>query len=118
MSGQIIDPGFFYWLSVLDGLKMFLICVLVSGGIICGSICLIWGFDYNDEKNRRGRKLLIWSVIVAFVMGLGLVFIPSSETLVRMKLAGYVTYENVDKAEDVIKSATDYILDRLGKEKK
>lgn len=39
--------------------------------------------------------------------------IPSKETIYKMLVSKYVTYENIDKATDTIKDGVDYIFEKL-----
>lgn len=43
---------------------------------------------------------------------------PSEETMYKMLVAQYVTYENVDKVTESIKEGVDYIFKKLNKENK
>ncbi len=47
-----------------------------------------------------------------------MIFIPSQETMYKMLVTNYVTYENAEIATDAIKDSVDYIFDKLNLEEK
>lgn len=60
----------------------------------------------------------IKQINIYLVDGSRYVVIPSEETMYKMLVAQYVTYENVDKATESIKEGVDYIFKKLDKEDK
>lgn len=116
MSGNIIDPWWFYWINVLEELKyaiefaIYTICIIF---IFVGIYYLI-GIHFNII-NEFMKKFLIKSAIAVCILGIAFIFIPSKETLIQMKLAENITYENVKIVEEKIKNTADYILDGLKK---
>ena len=65
-------------------------------------------------QSKRSKKILIVICISAGVYTVT----PSEETMYKMLVAQYVTYENVDKATESIKEGVDYIFKKLNKEDK
>ena len=124
----IINPWIFYLIDVLNGLKevsavaIFMTIVM----LICIGIAIVF-FKSDDSFYRRDdnadiiralirvfKRLLIVACITTSVF----VVTPSEETMYKMLVAQYVTYENVDKATESIKEGVDYIFKKLGKEDK
>lgn len=124
----IINPWIFYLIEVLNGLKevsavaIFMTIIM----LICIGIATLWlrseDSFYRGDKNastikafiRAFKKLLIVACVIASVY----IVIPSEETMYKMLVAQYVTYENVDKATESIKEGVDYIFKKLNKEDK
>ena len=124
----IINPMWFYWISVVDGIKGALICSLILSMVISFTFFTIIMVDYRDEaynpeawcvsestitEYKMFRKYLIISVIVLAVSAIGLIFIPSKNTLIEMQIAKYATYENAEISVESIKSAVDYIVNAI-----
>ena len=124
----IINPWIFYLIDVLNGLKevsavaIFMTIIM----LICIGIAISW-FKSEDSfyhnKNNAGtiraliqvlKKLSIVLCITTSVF----VVTPSEETMYKMMVAQYVTYENVDKATESSKEGVDYIFKKLGKDDK
>ena len=122
----IINPWIFYLIDVLSTLKHnSAILAGVSILAFCGT-CLIAAIaksesHYDDDSARLAalsvkalKKILIVICISAGVYTVT----PSEETMYKMLVAQYVTYENVDKATESIKEGVDYIFKKLNKEDK
>ena len=122
----IINPWIFYLIDVLSTLKHnSAIIASVSIFAFCGT-CLIAAIaksesHYDNDSSRLAtlsvkalKKILIVICISAGVYTVT----PSEETMYKMLVAQYVTYENVDKATESIKEGVDYIFKKLNKEDK
>lgn len=118
MNDYIINPSWFYWISVCEGAKIlcYTIGVLCAAGVIIGTMSYFVDKGFNDDTAELGKKWAVRfgvAVIVAVLIG---TLIPSKETLIQMKLAELGTYDNANKVIEIIQDATDYILDRIGEE--
>ena len=115
MSEYIIDPNVFYWMNVLGSLKdvtlfvsiMFCIvtCVLAIFTIMCSA--------EQYEHTKLLFKLTVIAGIVAFVMAVISVFIPSKQTCIQMLVAKTATFENVNWTVEQIKDFIDYVCTAL-----
>lgn len=124
----IINPWIFYLIDVLNGLKEVSVVVIFMTIImlICIGIAALWFKSedsfYHNENNAGTIKALIRVLkrlsIVLCVTTSVFVVTPSEETMYKMMVAQYVTYENVDKATESIKEGVDYIFKKLGKDDK
>ena len=115
MSGYIINPMWFYWVDVLDGLESIIVILaylIGVGGFIGGLIYCADNYIDDEEKPRVIRWVKIWAVTIS-VLILLTVLIPSKETMIQMQLAKFGTYENVGHVIETIQDATDYILEHL-----
>ena len=115
MNEYIINPSWFYWISVCDGVKVFcyiigFVCGMVGGGNIISHFVNM-GFDDNvAELNKKWAIRLGVATIIVVLIG---TLIPSKETLIQMKLAELITYDNAEKIIENIQDATNYILENI-----
>ena len=128
----IINPGWFYWMQVINGLNVafeIIAGIAVFAAVVLAVLALInyfTGKDYRDCVDKFGkptdsdwlsflsmRKVTIIFVIIAMVSLIISIFIPSKETLISMMIAKYATKENLGMTVEGIKSAVDYILNAM-----
>ena len=114
MSEYIINPMWFYWVSVADGLKAFCIVVpiVISAGGFILSVVRYSDLDDDDDKKAFIKTCLIAAALITMVFIIA-IFIPSKETLIQMEIAKHATYDNTEMLLQKIKEATDYILENL-----
>ena len=111
MSGYIINPLWFYWLQVAEGVSVFLVVVSVVLCMYSATVLLVSLADMVIDANfLKAAKV---SIIIAPIALLIALLIPSKETMIQMELARHVTYENVETIVEQITEATDYIIDRI-----
>ena len=116
----IINPWLFYLIDVLQKFNTIIMAVLIMLGIIIAIIVLFWFSDgeWKDDDERHKFLTITWKMIVAgCVIALVHAAIPSKETMYTMLVANYTTYDNVEKASNVIKDSVDYIFDKIDGEK-
>ena len=124
----IINPWIFYLIDVLNGLRKVSVVAIFMTIImlICIGIVIAWFKSedsfYHNEDNASTTKALIQvlkklSIVLCITTSVFIVT-PSEETMYKMLVAQYVTYENVDKATESIKEGVDYIFKKLDKEDK
>lgn len=116
MSGSIIPPSYFYWLSVCDNISQ-----LCSIALVLSLVCLLgmgiawcilsdsWGDEPEQNCKRLGRTMKRVLFLIPFFV-VGAVFVPSKTTLLSMMVAKFATYENAELTVDAIKEAVDYIV--------
>ena len=123
----IINPMWFYWLSVVDRAcqlvrtAAILFVILSAALFIAAAFCKYAAVYQNavDEEcfeYATGVKIQRIATAVAaidVIMFIIYVFIPSRETLIEMHIARFTTVENAEWALDAIKSATDYIVSAI-----
>lgn len=119
----IISPWFFYFMEVGDSLDTVTFVFAVIAGVAWAGlwIAALCQFDeYSTFKEnlqdksfqtcwRLGKK----AMIIMFVLITTTVAIPSKQTMVEMVVTQQITPDNLDKGKDVVKSATDYIFEKL-----
>ena len=114
----IVNPAIFYWMSVANGLLVFL-GVLTAVFIVLSIIFIVdyhvqmdSGYEKDAERPKRWLKVTVPLVII---FGLAAVFIPSKNTILEMMIAKMATYENAFWTMETLKEAVDYIVEALAK---
>jgi len=120
----IINPSWFYWMSVADGMKTLLLVfaavlfitetVLIVLHFVCKSNGV--GYGEDDSDNIMAKALVKPIKLVGFftlIVLFSCLFLPSRNTLIEMQIARYATYENAEWTVETIKSAVDYIVNAI-----
>jgi cytochrome bd-type quinol oxidase subunit 2 len=120
MNEYIINPSWFYWANLLDGLGTLFIVIGALSVATCITLSIIsWAeISFEGEVTDKAKRLIKWSIISgcgAFVLMLIGIFIPSKETMTEMLIAQVATKQNVQYSLDAIKEIADYILQAVGK---
>ena len=114
MSEYIINPSWFYWASVFEGLKIILLVAGLVGVIILGivTVFVLADLQWDDLKKNK----LYWIGWIASLLALaGAIFAPSKEVMMQMMVAKFLTHENITYSIETIKEIADYILQAVGK---
>jgi len=112
----IIDPMWFYWLGVVDVLKIISVIAFTISGIglvFAGVSRIVYSGEFDEEEVAIATRFLKITMPVAIVSVLILVLVPSKNTLIEMQIARYATQENAELTIDTIKSAVDYIVQAI-----
>lgn len=120
MNNYIIGPMFFYWVSVADTAKLMLE-ILGAIGIsiamfyfIKGTIDLKFAYGKTEtEEAKKTRHFSIITVLISIGIIFGGIFIPSENTLIKMQVAKFGTYDNAEKVVQVIDEKTDALIDAI-----
>lgn len=119
----IINPAWFYWLGVCDGLKTLAIVLAVLSGLVL--ISFIAGYIYNHameieyhtEDNKHYRVMckrgIQWSTVVFIPLLLIAIFAPDKQTLIGMQVASVATKTNAEWTVEQLKGVVDYIFERI-----
>ena len=123
----IINPMWFYWLSVAEKICQaahtlaILLFICSAGAYIVTAAFKFTAID-DDGFNRecsdyiagtKAQRVATVLAVLAVIMSAIYAFIPSRETLIEMQIARFTTVENAEWALDAVKSATDYIVSAI-----
>lgn len=106
MSNYIVDPMFFYWCDVVG--SAFNICVvgfIVMIGALLSFIAINAAENYHYDsvfEIPKFKKRFVIILMFTILFGLGLIFVPTKETLIGMEIAKHATYDNIDIVIDKI----------------
>lgn len=109
----IINPQWFY-LVQMCGILIDLFCII--GTIIFTAGATFWLIEFfcmdSDKKliARFKRVCIIGAVI--FILG---ALIPTEDTLIKMQIVKFGTYNNAEKVLNVIDEKTDALIKAIGK---
>ena len=96
----VINPWMFYLIDVVGAIKVIgIVAMFIS--VITLLICFL--------LEEEGGVAFI-SFIVLIISLLIIIFVPSSDTLIKMTIAKNVTYDAVDAAKDVVVQVYNDIL--------
>lgn len=114
----IINPAWFYWMSVASGLKVVVLitallmlfpCIGFFVDAAVNAECSGW----DDEDAQRSLKICGKWFIRSIVLFVAFAFVPSKNTLIEMQVAKLATYENTAWTLETVKSAVDYIVEAI-----
>ena len=115
MSGPIVNPMFFYWVDVIDSIKIVMLLTVIVGVFITMT-WIIYSWNYvkglDGEKNVWKTRAIAMGCFCALLVA-GLIFIPSKEVMIQMMVAKWVTYENVGDVIEGIQRYTELVLTNL-----
>ena len=118
----IILPILIYLISISDNIRTalaftltFVAFVLVFATLTSIMLIGLRYEDYTDNKEYVNRIMRpIKKCIMIFIISLfTFLLIPSSETCYKMIAANVITYENVDAGKETVKSAIDYVFEKI-----
>lgn len=116
----VINPMWFYWLQICDGLREFIIVcgvLAIVAGLTMVLIAFLDGGYYNrNERLTKIKKNTIRAIICGIICVIVSVVIPSSETLIKMKIAEFGTKDNVETVLQTINDKTDKLIEAIGKD--
>lgn len=105
----IINPWFFYFISIADGIKTLFIACSVILGVIGG--LLILGFILDEEDVPKIITSKIKPTIISCILFTILsILTPSKTTLYQILIAKNFTYENVELTKKEGKEFINYII--------
>ena len=114
----IISPVLIYLIGIssnVQGLCNSLAGLAISFAVVAAVICLINEVAvYEDDDKRYTTRLCLkiikYSLIYAVILGVIASLIPSKEVATAMVVANYITPDNLQGTNDVIKSnLQDYV---------
>ena len=111
----IISPWLIYFINILGDLQS--LAILLAGVFLIALmiIFLLWTY-YGDigvefEYVKKGKhKIIIFFEVISI---LGIIFIPSKETIYAMVVAKYVTPNNIEMVGGSVKNSIDYIFEKI-----
>ena len=115
---MIISPWAFYWINIVDNIRILLIVVLIVlmiGGAImfvC-TMCDADLFSFKDKDVADEVKLCIKVAIATFVVAVLVCVIPDSDTCYKMLAAKMFTQDNINSATEYVTDVIDYAVDKV-----
>lgn len=121
----LIDPKIFYWMDVCESLTILLCFFLGISVCTLIGVILFWTFSDDPWKDKEDKEKLAtkckrWIIslsIISVVSTLGLIFIPSKETMYTMLIVNNLTEDNLSKGEEEVKELIDYTIEKVNEAK-
>ena len=118
----VISPWIFYVIELLGNLNFVAGVACFISGILLVVVLFIYAMESDSCYPSKGllkgcKKISKISIIPLIISTVMCIAIPSKDTMYKMLVAKYVTYENINKATDTIKDGVDYIFDKLDDDK-
>lgn len=107
----IISPWLIYFVSILGGLQTSVYLLTFVSLIALAIIFFLWTEGVKFEFVEKGKHKIIISLGVISI--LGIIFIPSKETIYAMVVAEYVTPNNIEMVGGSVKNSIDYIFEKI-----
>ena len=109
----IINPMWIYWIKIIGEIKEFLMFLCIPVTIATMIVFAVYNSclkvtPKDDEiilRKKLLKTLLIFSAITIFA-----IFIPTTETLIEMKIAKLITTENLNFGIEAAKSILNDIV--------
>lgn len=107
----VINPFAFYLIDGASTLKW----GALSFGLIIGILLLLFGaFSVDEadskEEEKSAKRKMKTGITIVIIGAVLFIFLPSSETVMKMVIAKNVTYDTVDAAKDVVVQVYNDIL--------
>ena len=109
MNDYIINPSFFYWANVVNALIAVMIIVSIAG--IIASVLWIVSLWEDEKKTKKA----IVTLVIAILVGVTAIFIPSKEAMIEMEIARNATKSNVMEMKKDVKDIADYVFEKIEK---
>lgn len=87
----VVNPWVFYFIEVADSIKIFAFLVLFAA-LAYIAIRLICIEEVNVKK-------IVTICCICFAL---IIFVPTSDTVLKMLIADNITYDVVDEAKDIV----------------
>lgn len=109
MNEPIISPWVFYLLSVTDNLR-----AASFGAVLLMLIALVLAPAWTDGFTACVKYFK--GILIAFIVSVTfLIFVPSSDVIIKMTIAQHITAKNVEKAGNLTEKAVDKIIEKVVK---
>lgn len=111
----IINPAWFYFMSVSDGLKITAIVTAIIALLSSGTCFFVKIFFEEDDDAQTLLNFTKRSFYVGAVCLIISILVPDQKTITQMLLAKYATYDNAASVIQTVQNAADYIIESVGK---
>lgn len=111
MNTPIIKPSLIYLINLCDNFKTVLFIVM----LVAGFVVVIGLYEYLDEEEERQYFNKWFKIpIIALISSLALnIALPSEKTCYTMLVSSQLTPQNIQSVGNDLKSAVDYIFEKI-----
>lgn len=114
----IINPLWFYLISVVDNLQTVVGIILILSCIALAIVSILMFFEsaelYLEEPEKQAYfKYLKTTLKVIIPCIILTILTPSSDTIYKMIIADNITPHNIEAVGDTIEGGIDYIFEKI-----
>ena len=111
----IVNPMWFYLISVLDGIDILALfaCILILIIWLFSPLCLPYLDEFDIHIEKIIKPLFKKSVILFVASLIVAIMVPGREDMEKMLIASYATENNISAATNYGKDLVDYIFDKV-----
>lgn len=115
MNTPLIKPSLIYLINLADEMKTALIVITAIAVVVAIAMCayISIGCYYKERPKLTEKKLLRISVISGICCMLACTVIPSKETCYATLVGAQLTPQNIQSVGNDLKSAVDYIFEKI-----
>lgn len=111
----IISPWIIYFAEMCDVFNVLLIFLLVASVIVSlysGASILDNSWRTEDEQKTNVKMFKI-GIVVTIIGALGVIFVPTTNTVYKMIIFNNITINNIEKGQDYVEEIIDYTAKKL-----
>ncbi len=117
MNEPIISPWLFYLMEIANNIRVVSFATVALVAILFAFFPFAFFPLFFDWKWQEALPALKKGAFVLGVAGMLLMFVPSSNTIIKMAIASYVTPQNVEYIANTtgkaIDGGIDYVVDKI-----
>lgn len=111
----IINPWFIYFAGMCDVAKVLFILLLIGSvvaNIYFGASILDNSWMTEDEQKTNAKMFKI-GIVVTIISALGVILVPTTDTVYKMIIFNNITTNNIEKGKDYVEDIIDYTVEKL-----
>lgn len=115
----IISPWLIYFAEMCDGFKVLFILLLVASvvaDLYFGASILDTYLESNwrtEDEQKINAKMFKIGIVLTIIGALGVVLVPTTDTVYKMIIFNNITTNNIEKGKDYIEDIIDYTAEKL-----
>lgn len=111
----IINPWLIY-LAEMGDVFNFLFILLLLGSVV-GDLYFGAAVIDNDwrteDQQKKDKRMLKIGIVVTIISALGLILVPTTDTVYKMIIFNNITTNNIEKGKDYVEDIIDYTAEKL-----
>ena len=117
----LINPIWFYWLDVCDGIKSTGIMFAVLSGLCfvgffvgylyMNTEAILYEHDSDLQYAKLWKSCAKWSIVIFIPAFFIAILCPNKQALVGMEVASLATKTNIEWTAEQLKGVVDYIIE-------
>lgn len=116
----IISPWLIYLAEMCDVFNFLFILLLVVSFIanLYFSASVLDNNWKTEDEQKIDAKMLKIGIVITIISALGIILVPTTDTVYKMIIFNNITTNNIEKGKDYIEDIIDYTAEKLIEVKK